>query len=94
MTGPDLIVATITIEMTETEDKAEAIEADKATEEEATKETTTTVVEEIDSEITTAEVTEEGADQVVAAVVASEEAVDNSQAQPQNLPFQLVSQFL
>lgn len=80
--------------MIETEDKVEAIEADKAIEEEATRETTTIVAEEIDSEITTAEVTEEGADQAVAAAVALEEDLDNSQAQPQNLPFQLVSQFL
>ena len=77
----------------ETEDRAEATEEDKAIEEEATRGTTTTEAEETDSEITTAEVTEEEADQVVAAV-ALEEALDNSQAQPQNLPFQLVSQFL
>ena len=95
VTGPDLIVATTSIAMMEIEDKAEATEEDKAILEETAKETTTTAAEETISEtiIVGLEVTEEGADQVVEAAVASEEALDNSQTNPQNLPFHLVSQF-
>ena len=92
MIGPDQIEDTTTIGMMVTEDKAEATEADKAIEEEATRETMTTEAEETDSEITTVEATEEEA-VLVAAAVATEEAPDNSQAQHQNLLFQLVSQF-